>query len=163
MFLLSSDRRLGAYYTVELSLLMPIIFVTISLIAHFAFMLYGRALLSQDAYLLAYRGVILSEEDPGAYARERADEQFGSQYMGNRKPSVEDVTVDSSAKTVRVTLSTSAFHGWYRHGDVGYFGSWGSSASWEASYLDPKRRIRMTTRIVDIARMALEATNADSL
>ena len=50
------DKRVNGYMTVEASLLMPMVILLYLLIVMGGFFLYDRCVMSQDFYLLAFRG-----------------------------------------------------------------------------------------------------------
>ena len=64
-FLSTKAKKMqGAYLTIELSLIFPIILLVIVLVVHWSFMMYDRVIMSQDAYLLALRGAVISDDEP---------------------------------------------------------------------------------------------------
>ena len=75
-FAVSKSQK--AYLTVELALIFPVILLVIVLVVHWGFMMYDRVIMSQDAYLFALRGAVISDEEPEQYALENSDWQFGT-------------------------------------------------------------------------------------
>lgn len=151
----------NAYFTVELAMVFPIVLLFIVVIAHWTFMLYGRTILSQDAYLLALRGAILSDEEPAEYANTHAAEQFGTQYLGNTRPSA-STSIDRRKDMIRVLLTTKTYHRGTSYYGVRANGKWQTQLAWEASYLRPPKRIRLLTRLFDLGSKGLAMKKEDS-
>jgi len=146
------NKALGAYLTVELSLIFPIVLLVIVLVIHWSFMMYDRVIMSQDAYLLALRGAVISDEEPEKYATENSDWQFGSWYFGSPKPTVQTES-NWLLSTVKVTLSTETYHAGTSYYSVKAEGSWASSISWTAKYTRPAKRVRLFTRAYDLYKV----------
>ena len=140
----------GAYLTVELSLIIPIIFLVIVLVVHWGFMMYDRVIMSQDAYLLALRGAVISAEEPEQYALENW--LFGGWYFGSATPSVQ-TSSDWLFNTVEVTLSMETYHGGTSYYSINPQGKWASSISWKADYTRPAKRVRLFTRAYDLYKV----------
>ncbi len=141
-----------AYFTLEMSLVFPIVLFVMALLIHFTFYLYGRCILSQDTYLLAFRTSVASERDTGgdreSYLLSLADAVFGSKYFANDYPSVE---VGISADAVRVISTTEASHRAMSGSSLMPAGSWVHYAGARAEIIDPSARIRRIDRVGDIA------------
>lgn len=149
-----NPKLFNAYLTVELSLIFPIILLVIVLVVHWSFMMYDRTIMSQDAYLLALRGAVISDEEPEKYATENGDWQFGGWYFGSPKPSVQ-TSSDWLFKNVEIQLSMETYHAGTSYYSINPQGKWASSISWKASYLRPARRVRLFTRAYDLYKILL--------
>ncbi|SHI25888.1 TadE-like protein [Butyrivibrio fibrisolvens DSM 3071] len=142
----------NAYLTVELALIFPVILLVIVLVVHWGFMMYDRVIMSQDAYLLALRGAVISDEEPEQYALENSDWQFGAWYFGSPKPTVQ-TSSDWLLNTVEVTLSMETYHGGTSYYSINPQGKWASSISWKADYTRPSKRVRLFTRAYDLYKV----------
>lgn len=154
------QRLQGAYLTIELSLIFPIILLVIVLVVHWSFMMYDRVIMSQDAYLLALRGAVISDDEPEQYALDNSDWQFGAWYFGSGKPSVQ-TSSDWLFNNVEVTLSMETYHGGTSYYGINPQGKWASSISWKASYTRPAKRVRLFTRAYDLYKVFTEALTSD--
>lgn len=82
------DRRranVRAYFTVEVTLVMPMIIGSILFIIGFLLFWYNRCLMEQDLNMLVVKGSQIREDDPEKYMEELRDwqqENFGEKYYG---------------------------------------------------------------------------------
>lgn len=147
-----------AYFTVEMSLVFPIVLFIMVLLIHFAFFLYGRCLLSQDTYLLAFRASIVNEEELGtdraSYVQEIAEAQFGEKYLGNYRPRAE-AAVDGDQ--VRVESESEGTHRTMSGSSLMPRGSWTYMTAARAEIIDPAGRIRRIDRMADVAKGIYES------
>ncbi len=147
------DRWRDAYFTVEMSLVIPIVLFVMVLIIHFALYLYGRCILSQDVYLLAFRASVADEKEIGtdraSYLQGIAGAQFGRKYFGNRIPVLD---VEASDSEIRVRGETEASHRAMSGSGLMPLGSWTHGAGARAEITDQPARIRRIDRIGDVAR-----------
>lgn len=93
-------------------MLMPTIILLIALLIYLSFFLYNRCILSQDAYLLAFRGSIQKQEDESAvrgYIEQAAKGQFGNKYIGMKQL---EKSLEISDKKVMVKLKGKIVNGW---------------------------------------------------
>ncbi|TCL54285.1 hypothetical protein EDD76_12155 [Kineothrix alysoides] len=93
-------------------MLIPTIILLIALLIYLSFFLYNRCILSQDAYLLAFRGSIRKQEDESAvrgYIEQLGKEQFGNKYIGMRQL---EKSLEISDKKVVVKLKGKTANGW---------------------------------------------------
>ncbi len=136
-----------AMYTIEASLIVPMIVFVIVFIIHLGFMLYGKVMLAQDSYLLAFRATVkLVQEqitDASGYISEHASEQFGDHYFGNRHPGIQASQQGNQVRAEAVAET--------KHGVMGGFflmpeGSWEIRGKGMAEALDPPRTIRKWER-----------------
>ncbi len=147
----------GAYFTVEMSLVFPIVLFVMVLLIHFTFYLYGRCILSQDTYLIAFRASILrgeAAEDRTGYIEGIAGTQFGNKYFGHRIPSLE---IEAGDKEVVLHAETEASHRAMSASDLMPVGSWVHGAGARAEIIDPAARIRRIDRIGDVAKGLYES------
>ena len=139
--------------TLEAALVVPMALCSIVLLIYFAFFLYGRCLLTQDAYILAFRATIRNspewEDNPASYVEAHATDVLGKKYFGNRKPSVSgrfygrEVTVEGESQT--------------RHTAMGrYFlkpkEGWNYYVSMTARKREVTKHIRRFKRLKDIGK-----------
>ncbi len=157
-----TGRRLlnGGYFTVEMSMVFPVVLFVMVLLLHFLFYLYGRCILSQDIYLLAFRGSSIREEKLGtdreSYVRGIADAQFGRKYFGNRLPTL---TIEVSSEEVRVRGETEASHRAMSAYPMMPLGSWAHGAGAVSKILDPPAHIRRVDRLGDLAKGIYESAH----
>jgi hypothetical protein len=143
--------------TLEASLIIPMVICTFVLLIYFSYYLYGRCVLSQDTYVLAFRatraGDGKSGRDMSSYVSAKADEQLGSKYFGSTKPEVKSSV---SGKNIMVSGSAQV-----RHSAMpGYFlmqrRGWGYKAAGKAKRREYAKHIRQFTRIKDIGKEILD-------
>ncbi len=146
-----------AYFTVEMSLILPVVLFVMCLLIHFTFYLYGRCILSQDTYLLAFRASLVDEEELGTDRASLlygiADDQFGEKYFGNRQPAV---MVEISDRTVRVRSETETSHRAMSGSSLMPSGSWTHGAGARAQIRDPVAHMRRVDRLGDLAEGVLD-------
>ena len=125
--------------------MVPLTFFLIAAIIHVMFYLYGRCLLTQDAYLLALRASLIHDEEKrAASVRQGAEGQFGEKYFGNESLicSVEipgeDVFAEAGAQTRR-----SGY-------DLVPDGVWTARARMRARHYNMPAYVRRVARIADI-------------
>ena len=143
--------------TLEASLIMPIVICVIVLIIYFAYYLYGRCVLSQDTYILAFRAssTHLPEyaEDKTSYVYNKADEKLGKKYFGSTKPVI---NAETNGKEVLVrgyaNIKTKAMGNYFLKPKSG----WDYMAAGRAKDLDCIRHIRKIKRYKDIGERLLE-------
>ncbi len=140
--------------TLEASLVMPMVICVMALLVYFSFFLYGRCVLAQDSYVLAFRAAASrGDEPPSSYVSENAENVAGRKYFGSRSISFE---TSVSGKEVRVTGTGEA-----KHGAMGsYFlkprGPWGYRAEARAAQRQYAGHIRKLTRLKDIGKEILD-------
>jgi len=62
------NKKMGGYFTVEATFLMPIFVCVIALLCYLAFYMCNRTMLIQDAYILGLRGSLKQESANGEVA-----------------------------------------------------------------------------------------------
>lgn len=123
-------KKVRGYLTVEASLIIPIVVLLIALILNLAFFLYSRCILSQDAYILAFRGSIRKQES-GEEIRRYIEESFKN-HFGRRYFGISDLEKNIETNTRKVTVRINA----------GTAMKWSLEAAGEAERIDPAIYIR---------------------
>ena len=143
------------FFTLEAAILVPLTFFLLACIIHMVFLEYGRCLLVQDAYVVAFRASLLEEgEDRAAFATENGAWQFSGRYFGNGTP---ELSVHASGRDVTVGLQTQTRRSGF---DLTSSEVWNSAVSMRARFYDMPTRMRKIARIADIVRTGLRrATN----
>ena len=146
-------KRYKGYMTLEASLLMPMVICVFALLIYFTYYLYGRCVLSEDAYILAFRAGVSDRGgapyDPAGFVAERSGDVAGKKYFGSAKP-VFETTI--SGKDIRVVGKSAS-----KHRAMGrYFlkpsGSWEYEAAGRATKREYAGHIRTLTRLRDIGK-----------
>lgn len=137
--------------TLEASLVVPMIICVFALFIYFSYYLYGRCILSQDTYILAFRASI-SSEDANLVVSEKEERVLGKKYFGAKKPVI---SVTASGKDIRVLGNTAV-----RSRAMGrYFlkpkSGWEYEAAGKARKLEQVDHIRMVKRVKDIGKNLL--------
>ena len=149
-------RRFKGYMTLEAALIVPMVICVFSLLIYFSYYLYGRCVLSQDAYILAFRASVEKsgqwKDDPVGYVNQKAAGKAGSKYFGSSFPRFE---ASASGKEIRVRGYSTA-----RHSAMGrYFlkprGSWDYEAAGVAKRREYTKHIRRATRLRDLGKEIL--------
>ncbi len=136
--------------SLEASLIMPMVICVMALLVYFSYFLYGRCILSQDTYILAF-GAALSREDkaPSVYVENNREAVTGRKYFGSKPLHFK---TEVSGKEILVSAE-----GETRHGAMGnYFlkprGSWEYRAQGMAKIRRYSEHIRKLTRFKDIGK-----------
>ena len=83
-------------------MIIPLVIFLIAFIFYLSFFLYNRCVLSQDAYILAFRGSVRCKHENVAvekYLEQNSIKQFGIKYIGLNGP-IQNIEVNS--KKVKV-------------------------------------------------------------
>ncbi len=148
--------------TLEASLIIPMVICVFVLLIYFSYYLYGRCVLSQDTYVLAFRATRAESDKKGkgmaSYVSSKADEQLGSKYFGSTRPQVK-----SSVSGKNITVKGSAQ---VRHSAMpGYFlmqrKGWSYKAAGKARKREYALHIRRFTRTKDIGQEILDFDNGE--
>ncbi|MBR4831614.1 MAG: hypothetical protein IKZ97_03205 [Butyrivibrio sp.] len=139
-------RRFKGYMTLEATLVVPMIICVFALLIYFSYYLYGRCILSQDTYILAFRASV-SGEAAEAVVSEKKERVMGRKYFGAEKPSV---SVSTAGKDIRVYGKTKV-----RSRAMGnYFlkpkAGWDYEAAGKARKLEQVKHVRTVKRLKDI-------------
>lgn len=127
-----------------------------ALLIFFSYYLYGRCMLSQDTYILAFRASSAASgrwrDDPSGYVEEKSSEKAGNKYFGSNPP-----TFDASVSGKEVTVHGKSEA---RHSAMGRFflkpeGSWEYEATGVAKRREYVRHIRKATRLRDLGKEIL--------
>lgn len=144
--------------TLEASLVIPMVICVLTLIIMFSYYLYGRCVLSQDCYILAFRASIDADRydaDPESTVFSKRDRVVGKKYFGSTRPEFR-VECRESGKEIRVEGNSKI-----RAGAMGnYFlkpkSGWDFKAGQKATCLGQVKHIRRMTRLKDIAQRVLD-------
>lgn len=144
--------------TLEAALIVPMVICVITLLILFSYYLYGRCILSQDSYILAFRASVDADRygsNPESTVLSKRDRVFGKKYFGSMKPVIH---VDSrdGGKEIRVSASARI-----RAGAMGnYFlkprSGWEFKAGHKAKCLGQVKHIRKITRLKDIGQRMVD-------
>jgi hypothetical protein len=143
--------------TLEASFIIPMVICVFALLIYFSLYLYGRCMLSQDSYILAFRASVADErnggDDPAGYVNNKASLVAGRKYFGSSFPRFE---TGVSGKEIRVHGYASA-----RHSAMGrYFlkpqSGWEYEAAGKAKRFEYVKHIRRATRVRDIGQEILD-------
>ena len=142
--------------TLEASLILPMVVCVIALIIYFSYYLYGRCILSQDVYILAFRASTAKSEqyreDPVSYVNDKAGEKAGRKYFGSSFPRFE---AQKRGKEVRVQAFASASHSAMGSYFLKPSGSWEYEAAGRAKRRDCPQHIRKAARLKDLGKEIL--------
>ena len=152
----------GGYLTVEASIIIPLAVFLTGFIFYLTFYLYNRCIVSQDTYMLAFRGGACgycgsgrsgvygcgkSAEEIERLIIGQCDEQFGEKYMGINKL-ISTVQVDKKSVVVEASgMMTTAFTGQLlpqRHWD--FYARGQAERICPAEYI---RKVRLAKKIAD--------------
>ncbi len=141
--------------TLEATLLMPMVLCVMALIIYFSFYLYGRCVISQDAYILAFRASLAWDDDtsPGLYVEEHSGTVAGKKYFGSSFPGFD---TEVSGKEITVEGGSEA-----KHSAMGrYFlkpqEGWGFAGGGQAKKRRYAEHIRRLTRLKDIGKEIID-------
>ena len=124
----------------EASLLIPFILFLFALLFYLTFFLYNRCIVSQDAYIIAFRGSIRCQESKTEilhYMEENSKKQFGTKYIGI-KAIHKKIDVDGKNSKVQLTGAGDASFA----AEYGIAKRWQIGSVWEARRLCPTQEIR---------------------
>ena len=136
---------------------MPMVICVMALLCYFSFYLYGRCILSQDVYILAFRASVVNAEnwkdDPVGYVQAKAGMVTGEKYFGSEPPSF---STQVNGDTIKVRGEAVA-----RHSAMGsYFlkprEGWDYEAAGQATRREYAAHIRKLTRIRDLGEKILD-------
>lgn len=134
-----TGKRIGGYFTVEASMVMPSVIVLTGIIFYLTFYLYDRCIVSQDTYILAFNGSLCcgkEAEEVRQKIKKESSVKLGKKYISS-------VYVNWIAEADRksVTVETK--------GKMAAVG-WKFGAKWEAQRICPTdcvRKMRLIMRI----------------
>ena len=142
--------------TLEAAFIVPMIICVFALLIYFSYYLYGRCVLSQDSYILAFRASIADEEisgSPADFVSSRASLVAGKKYFGSSFPIFETTT---EGKSIRVHGRSEA-----KHAAMGrYFlkpgSGWEYEAAGRARKFEYVAHIRKLTRLRDLGKEIMD-------
>ena len=142
--------------TLEASLIVPMIICVFALLIYFSYYLYGRCILSQDSYILAFRASVADGEvygDPAGFVSDKVSLVAGKKYFGSSFPEFETTT---QGKEIRVHGHSEA-----KHSAMGrYFlkpqSGWEYEAAGKARRFEYTGHIRRFTRLRDIGKEIMD-------
>lgn len=150
-------RKVRGYMTVEASLIMPMVICTLLLLIYFAYYLYGRCILSQDCYVLAFRAATTKDkefyDDPEGYVASKNGEQIRNKYFGSERPIFK---VNSSGKEVTVKGRSSVISRAMGRYFLKPKEGWDYMAAGKAKNLECIKHMRTLKRIKDIGEKVVE-------
>lgn len=138
-------RKVGGFFTVEAAVIVPLTIFLFCFLFYLTFYLYNRCVVSQDAYLLAFRGSLhchLYPEEIEQYVLEQSELKMGRKYIA-LNGLISAVEADAEKVTVKATggMKTS-FTGQFLHQQY-----WNLSIEREAGKMCPAEFIR-TARLM---------------
>ena len=140
-------RKLSGYMTVEASFIVPMVICVFALIIYFTNYVYARSILSQDAYILAFRATISGRDDMAAIVSEKSQSVAGNKYFGNVEPSFAGKVRGKEIVVTGKTVTKHAAMGRYflkpREG-------WNHETSARAKRREYAKHIRTVKRVRDI-------------
>lgn len=149
--------------TLEASLIVPMVICVFCLIIYFSFYLYGRCMLSQDTYILAFRAVTTKdreyENDPESYVMSKAGEKAGNKYFGSSFPAFE---ADARGDELVVRATAGANHAAMGRYFLKPQSGWEYEAAGKATKIEYCKKIRDMTRIRDFGTEVIEHVRGDN-
>lgn len=143
--------------TLEATLVMPVVLAVFVLLIYSAYYLYGRCVLSQDSYILAFRATRAEASghrgDMASYVGSRADEKAGKKYFGSTNPKF---TPKVSGKKIRVKGKAEVRHSVMRRNFLLKKKKWGYSALGKAKKIEYPEHARRLKRLRDLGTEILE-------
>jgi hypothetical protein len=149
--------KIGAYFTVEASYILPMVLMIFIIIIYLAFYLYDRCLFAQDSYILCYReSYVKNGGDRPEELRSRASRQFGTKYFALRGHSFQTAEENNGIiMQGSAFLIPRAFSGSLLIPER----TWNIQYSAGAKYTDPPLDIRRYRRIRYIAARLIKAVS----
>ncbi len=148
-------KKAEGYFTVEASLVMPLVIFLIGFIFYLTFYLYNRCAIAQDTYVLAFRGSLCSNlccekspEEVKQFIIGKSTGQFGKKYMGISSLD-NSVKVDKRKISVEASgVLTAAFTG-----QLGLGNKWRFGGNGQAERICPTeciRKVRLLKKGMDL-------------
>ena len=97
-------KKVSGYFTVEAAMLMPMVLLLIMFLFYITFYMYDRCVISQDVYLLAFRGSLycdMKKEEIQQSIENQCRETYGNKYIGVER-------LDSQVKAENKVISVEA-------------------------------------------------------
>ena len=135
-------------------MVIPVVIFIIAFLIYAAFLMYGRCLMVQDSYLLAFEASRVQDiNDPNMYVHENAPQKLGRKYFGNDLPEVRTWKKDNHIYVAMKTMTHHKAIDWY---GLLVDKSWEIESQMRADVNDPPEKIRHMERIRDLAEMGLK-------
>ena len=148
--------------TLEASLIVPMVICIFVFLIYSAYYLYGRCVLSQDAYALAFNATRSEAlgfgDDMAGYVSSKAGEKAGNKYFGSIKP---DFSAGVSGKKITVKGSGQVRHRAMQRYFLMPGDGWDYAAVGKAKKFEYARHIRRLTRIKDIGEEIIDLNMGD--
>ena len=133
--------------TIEASFIVPMTICVFMLIIYFTNYAYGRCILAQDSYILAFRAAASGRDDMAAVVQEKAQVVAGKKYFGNTKPSFKG---KAHGKEIVVTGKAETKHGAMGRYFLKPLKGWGNEVTSKAKRREYAKHIRTVKRVKDI-------------
>lgn len=147
----NKDRALPGYFTVEASFLVPLATFVVVFLIHTSFLMYGRCVMTQDTYLMAFRASVLREgENRSGYVAENYLRQLGKKYFGSVLPRMEAA---ESASRVETSSTSKSLRSAY---DLVPGTEWLYETDAAAHIINAPAHIRRVDRLLDLMQAGLE-------
>ena len=130
---------MGGYFTVEASMVMPVVIILSGMIFYLTFYLYNRCIVSQDAYIMAFNGSLCCGKEDEEIRQKMKKES--SARPGQKYISTAHVGWNAQVDRKTVTVETE--------GIMAVVG-WNFGAKWKVQRMCPTdcvRKVRLVTRI----------------
>ena len=142
-------RAADGYFTVEASLVIPVVLCVILMLMYLSFYLYDRCILAQDCYVLSYRQSI-EKGDADRAGEGAAREQFGQKLFMLHKLE----TGYSGGGAIRVHASAAMEAPVFLPDFLRGQRKWSLAAEEKARKTDPPKDYRRVRRLLNIAAAA---------
>ncbi len=134
--------------TLEASLIVPMAVCVLMLLIYFSYYLYGRCMISQDSYILAFRASI-SREEANGFVQGKACEVTGNKYFGSERPRF---TVTTNGDEITVFGKSSVLHNAMGRYFLKPQTGWEYEGSGRAKKREYVKHIRKLKRLKDIGQ-----------
>lgn len=141
-------KDVGAYFTVEAAIVLPMVMWIILLLVYMMFFQYNRCLMEMDMGALALKGCSLQAEDNAALMvvlEEKISEIDENKYIAWNSS---EITVRLNRGKVEVTRAGWLLYPFAGVGIEGIGNSWESEITYENKRLSPVSFVRLCRRIV---------------
>ncbi|MCH4192526.1 MAG: pilus assembly protein [Butyrivibrio sp.] len=147
-----NKKKWKAYFTVEASMVIPVVIFVLAFLIYVTFMLYGKCIVLQDAYILAFRASRAQDmEDPDAFVRQQKQMQFGRKYFGNDPGKVQ---AWKDGDDIYVSIKINTRHNAIHWPEIIEKRLWENEVRMKAEAIDAPARIRHARRVTDLIRQA---------
>lgn len=146
-------RKTKGYFTVEASMIIPLVVVLLGLIFYLTFYMYDRCVISQDAYIQAFRGTLYcgkESEDIEHKIRSETHDLYGKKYVGVEHLE-SDLRVERNSVTVEAVGIMAATH-------------WKFTVQKEAERICPVdfiRKVRLAQKLKNTINANIEEENGN--